>query len=82
MWKKTEVFISSFLAYTSVHALRTTYSFSKSFLPQQISVSEELIGIVDSVMLLFIGLGNFLIAIRPLSKPIEAIWVALLLCSL
>lgn len=33
-------------------------------------------------MLLFIGLGNFMIAIKPLSKPIRALWIALLLCGL
>ena len=38
--KKTEVFVLSFLAYTSIHALRTTYSFSKSYLPAQIHMQE------------------------------------------
>lgn len=76
------MFICSFLAYTSVHALRTTYSTSKSYLPDEINMKEELIGVVDSVMLVFIGLGNFIIAVWPLSKPIRALWLALLLCAI
>ena len=41
-----------------------------------------MIGIVDSFMLLFVGLGNFLIAVHPLPKPIRAVWVALLCCAI
>lgn len=74
--------MSSFLTYTSVHALRTTYSSSKSYFPDEIGIDGEVIGIVDSIMLLFIGIGNLVIAMYPLSKPIRALWIALLLCAI
>lgn len=84
--KKTEVFVVSFLAYTTIHALRTTYSFSKAYLPASIHVEEELIGLVDSVMLLCVGLGNLLIATRigpgRITNPVLTLWVSLILCAL
>lgn len=72
----------TFLAYTSVHALRTSYSFSKAYVPTEIEVDDKYIGFVDSAMLLFLGLGNFLIAIYPLDRPIRFLYIAMILCSI
>lgn len=39
-YKKFEIVTLTFLAFVGIHALRTTYSFSKSYLPDAIGVEE------------------------------------------
>ena len=79
---KEQVFIATFLCYTSIHSLRTSYSYAKSDIAKQIGVESKLMGIVDALMLLFLGIGHFLHAIKPIRKPVLTLWVAMILCGI
>jgi sugar phosphate permease len=39
-------------------------------------------GIVDALMLGFLGIGHFLHTLRPIKKPVKSLFVAMMLCSL
>lgn len=38
-------------------------------------------GVLDSLMLLFLGIGHFIHAIKPMKKPIKCLWIAMLVCA-
>ena len=65
-----------------MHALRTSYSFSKAGFPDLIHVDEMYLGLADSAMLFFLGLGNLIIALKPFNKPIRVLWVSMVICAL
>jgi hypothetical protein len=39
-------------------------------------------GIIDALMLTFLGIGHFLHAIKLIKKPIKSLYIALLLCGI
>lgn len=39
-------------------------------------------GIVDALMLTFLGIGHFLHALYPIKKPVKSLWIALLICGM
>jgi hypothetical protein len=39
-------------------------------------------GIIDALMLCFLGLGHFLHALHPIKKPVFTLWIALILCGI
>jgi len=82
MVSKWEIFGLTFLAYTSIHALRTSYSESKSSIQKDLSLDSKLMGILASLMLTFLGIGHFIHAVKPMKKPVRNLWIALILCAL
>lgn len=39
-------------------------------------------GILDSLMLLFLGIGHFVHAVSPIKRPVRSLWVAMIACSI
>ena len=85
----TETFIISFLNYTSIHVLRTAYSFIKFMLPISLATSVEAIGkcvfdvgVIDALMMVSLGIGHFVDAIRPTKTPVNDLLVGLVSCGL
>jgi sugar phosphate permease len=39
-------------------------------------------GIVDSLMLTFLGIGHFLHALYPIKKPVMSLWIAMIICGI
>lgn len=77
-----ETYILTFLCYTSIHTLRTAYSSAKSDIPADIHLEDtKFMGIVDALMLSFLGLGHFLHAIYPIKKPVKSLWIAMIICA-
>ncbi len=72
----------SFLCYTSIHALRTTYSYAKTDIANDIEIDPKYMGIVDALMLSFLGIGHFYHAISPIKKPVKSLWIAMLICGI
>lgn len=76
------VYLYTFLTYTSIHALRTSYSFAKSSIGIEIGVSSKSMGIVDCLMLSFLGIGHFIHAIYPISRPVKYLWMGTIACGI
>lgn len=79
---KYEIFIVTFLCYTSIHSLRTSYSYSKKAIAEDLGIDQKYMGIVDSLMLTFLGIGHFLHALYPIKKPVLSLWVAMIVCGI
>lgn len=79
---KYEVYVFTFLCYTSIHSLRTSYSYSKNDIARDVDVESKYMGIVDSLMLTFLGLGHFLHALYPIKKPVLSLWIAMIVCGI
>lgn len=45
-------------------------------------IDVQFMGIVDALMLVFLGIGHFLHALHPIKKPVKSLWIAVLLCGL
>lgn len=41
-----------------------------------------MMGILDSLMLLFLGIGHFIHAISPIKRPVRSLWIAMVACSI
>jgi sugar phosphate permease len=39
-------------------------------------------GIVDALLLSFLGIGHFLHALYPIKKPVMSLWIAMILCGI
>jgi sugar phosphate permease len=39
-------------------------------------------GIPDALMLMCLGIGHFMHAIKPIKKPITSLWVAMMFCGI
>lgn len=39
-------------------------------------------GIVDALMLTFLGVGHFLHALQPIKRPVKSLWIAMLICGI
>ena len=85
---RREVFIITFLSYTAVHCMRTSYSSIKPELTDACHTSIQAfgtkrcyLGIVDALILLFLGIGHFVHAIFPIKNPVRSLWTGLLSCS-
>ena len=39
-------------------------------------------GIVDALMLSFLGLGHFLHAVYPIKKPVRSLWIGMVVCAI
>lgn len=77
-----ETYVLTFLCYTAIHTLRTGYSSAKKDIPNDIGLHEpKYMGIVDALMLCFLGIGHFIHAIQPISKPVKTLWIAMIICG-
>ena len=72
---KYELFIVTFLCYTAIHSLRTSYSFSKKAIAEDVEVNIKYMGIVDALMLCFLGIGHYMHAIRPIKRPVRSLFL-------
>lgn len=79
---KYELFIVTFLCYTAIHSLRTSYSFSKKAIAEDVEVNIKYMGIVDALMLCFLGIGHYMHAIRPIKRPVRSLFIAMIACGL
>lgn len=79
---KYELFVITFLCYTAIHSLRTSYSYSKKAIAEDVDVNPKYMGIVDALMLCFLGIGHYLHAISPVKKPVQSLWLAMIFCGL
>lgn len=78
---KQTVYLSTFLSYTSIHALRTSYSFAKSSISQELSISSEWMGLVDCLMLMCLGVGHLVHALTTNTTPVKHASMATIACG-
>lgn len=45
-------------------------------------IDSKYMGIVDALMLTFLGIGHFLHAIKPIKRPVSSLWVAMIICGI
>lgn len=79
---RIETYVFTFLCYTSIHALRTTYSYAKTDIAKDIEIEAKFMGIVDALMLSFLGIGHFLHALQPIKQPVKSLWIAMIICGI
>lgn len=76
------MYVFTFLCYTSIHTLRTSYSCAKKNIAQNIDIEYQFMGIVDALMLGFLGLGHFFHTLKPIKKPVKSLFIAMILCGI
>ena len=79
---RVEVYIITFLGYSSISAIRSCYSATKKDINEQIDIDIKYMGPIDALMIAFLGLGHFLHAVYPVKKPVRTLWTGMLLCAL
>jgi len=86
---KLQIFFLTFLSYVSIHSLRTTYSYSKHYIASSIHTDKSMlgtpsyiIGLVDTSMLLSLGIGFLYHALVPNKKPVRNLSLALIICAI
>jgi sugar phosphate permease len=62
--------------------LRTSYSCAKKNIADNINVNEQFMGIVDALMLGFLGIGHFAHTLKPIKKPVKTLYIAMILCGI
>jgi sugar phosphate permease len=80
---KVAVFFFTFLTYSSLHMMRTTYSFNKSNFQKIFGLSNLLLGTLDTLLFLSLSIGVMLrYSILNSRKPVEACIGAAIPCCI
>lgn len=57
MAASTRIYFLTFIAYVSLHALRTVYSYSKPYFQKEYHLPKMYLAVLDSSIYIFLGLG-------------------------